>query len=116
MKHYSVVVIGAGPSGLCLAHHLRKKDIDYIILEKNEILHTWKNERWDSFDLVTPNWMSILPDSEEIIPKNNEFMSKKEIVNSLEKFAKKINPNILEHTIISSVSREKNSENFKKYI
>ncbi|BEP30277.1 NAD(P)-binding domain-containing protein [Helicovermis profundi] len=106
MKHFSVVIVGAGPSGLCLSYHLKEKGIDHIIIEKKEILHTWKNERWDSFDLVTPNWMTLLPETEKIIPKNNEFMSKNQIVNSLEKFAKEVNPNVLEHTVISNISLE----------
>src|SRR5688500_16008 len=36
MQHTSVIIIGAGPTGLSLAVQLLRYNIDFIILEKNE--------------------------------------------------------------------------------
>jgi len=106
MKHYNTIIIGAGPSGLCCSYHLKEAGIEHLILEKDTLLHTWKNERWDSFNLVTPNWMTRLPGMEDSTPSNNEFMTKQEIVDVLEAFAKGINPTILEHTSVREINQE----------
>jgi len=51
----SVIIIGAGQAGLSIAHSLQKKGIKPLILEKNYVGFSWKEQRWDSFCLVTPN-------------------------------------------------------------
>lgn len=105
MKRHHVIVIGGGPSGITCGHYLNKRGLDYIILEKHEMLHTWKNERWDSFYLVTPNWMTYLPGFENEIPYNNEYMSKAEILNILERYLDFVAPNYAENTDIKLVER-----------
>ena len=32
-----------------------------MVLERGEVAHTWRTERWDSLRLLTPNWQSRLP-------------------------------------------------------
>lgn len=103
MKRHSVIVIGGGPSGITCGYYLKERGIDYLILEKEEMLHTWRNERWDSFYLVTPNWMTYLPGFENEIPYNNEYMSKAEILNILERYLEFVAPTFCEHTDIRSV-------------
>ena len=105
MKRHRVIVIGGGPSGITCGYYLSKRGIDYIILEKHEMLHTWKNERWDSFYLVTPNWMTYLPGFENEIPYNNEYMSKAEILNILERYLDYVAPKYAENTDIKSIER-----------
>lgn len=105
MKRHSVIVIGGGPSGITCGYYLKERGIDYLILEKEEMLHTWRNERWDSFYLVTPNWMTYLPGFENEIPYNNEYMSKAEILNILERYLEYVAPRYCEHTDIQSVER-----------
>ncbi len=58
---YPVIIIGGGPCGLAASYYLKEKGIKHIIIEKNEMLQTWKNERWDSFHLISPNWMTNIP-------------------------------------------------------
>ena len=59
--HTSVVVVGAGPGGLAMSHHLTGAGIDHVLLERGEVAHSWRTERWDSLRLLTPNWMTALP-------------------------------------------------------
>ncbi len=40
---------------------LADRAIDHVVLERGEIAHTWRTERWDSLRLLTPNWQSRLP-------------------------------------------------------
>ncbi len=105
MQYYDVVVIGGGPSGITCSYYLKKNGISHLILEKGEMLHTWKNERWDSFYLVTPNWMTNIPGLEDLIPYNNEYMSKREILDVFEKYLDRVAPVYKEHVEVISVDR-----------
>ncbi|MCH4890100.1 hypothetical protein EZV73_21145 [Acidaminobacter sp. JC074] len=107
MKIYDVVIIGGGPSGISCSYHLKRKNIDHLIVEKYEMLHTWKNERWDSFYLVTPNWMTNLPGVDHLIPYDNEFMSRAEIEHVLMEYLYFVKPMTLENTSIQSVDKIK---------
>jgi len=40
---------------------LAERSIDHVVLERGEVAHTWRTERWDSLRLLTPNWQSRLP-------------------------------------------------------
>ena len=40
---------------------LSERSIDHVVLERGEVAHTWRTERWDSLRLLTPNWQSRLP-------------------------------------------------------
>ena len=40
---------------------LADRAIDHVLLERGEVAHTWRTERWDSLRLLTPNWQSRLP-------------------------------------------------------
>jgi putative flavoprotein involved in K+ transport len=59
--HTSVVVVGAGPGGLAMSHHLTGAGVDHVLLERGEVAQSWRTERWDSLRLLTPNWMTTLP-------------------------------------------------------
>lgn len=91
-KHYSVVVVGAGQAGLSASYYLTRAGIEHVVLDKAEPAHAWRNERWDSFCLVTPNWQCQLPgfpyDGDE--PKG--FMKKHEIIAYLERYRRWVNP------------------------
>ena len=40
---------------------LSDRSIDHVVIERGEIAHSWRFERWDSLRLLTPNWQSRLP-------------------------------------------------------
>ena len=61
MPTVSAVVIGAGHSGLAMSRHLAARSIDHVVLERGEVGHSWRTQRWDSLRLLTPNWMTRLP-------------------------------------------------------
>ena len=55
------VVIGAGHAGLAASYCLTQRSIDHVVLERGEVANSWRNERWDSLKLFTPNWQARLP-------------------------------------------------------
>jgi len=92
----SVIIIGAGQAGLSIAHSLQKKGIKPLILEKNYVGFSWKEQRWDSFCLVTPNWQCTLPDYQYSGKDPNGFMDKENIVKYLKKYSEFVKADILE--------------------
>lgn len=61
MEATSVVVIGAGPAGLAMSGSLAAAGVDHVVLERHNVGHAWRHERWDSLRTLTPNWMNGLP-------------------------------------------------------
>jgi len=58
------IIIGAGQGGLSTSYHLTQQGREHVILEQaDQAAEVWRN-RWDSFTLNTPNWMTRLPGAE----------------------------------------------------
>ena len=95
-SHYDVVIVGGGQAGLAVSYYLKQANIDYIILEKEHSLtHSWRTKRWDNFTLVTPNWQCLLPDHPYTGNDPDGFMKKDEIIEYLDAFIEKLQPNAL---------------------
>ena len=109
--HYSTAVIGGGQAGLSASHYLKKHGIDHVVFEKKTVAHKWKNERWDAFCLVTPNWQCQLPDHPYDGDDPHGFMVKDEIIGYVDRFVKKVNAPVLEGTSVTSL--EKTGDLFK---
>lgn len=54
----SCVVVGAGPAGIAMSRELVRRGVDHVVLERDEVASTWRNQRWDSFRLNTSDWMN----------------------------------------------------------
>ncbi|GAA2276478.1 NAD(P)/FAD-dependent oxidoreductase [Glycomyces scopariae] len=61
MPDTTAVVVGAGHSGLAVSRRLAERSIDHVVLERGQVAHSWRTQRWDSLRLLTPNWMTRLP-------------------------------------------------------
>lgn len=104
-SHYSAVVIGGGQAGLSASHYLKVHGIDHVVFEKKTVAHKWKNERWDAFCLVTPNWQCQLPDHPYDGTDPNGFMVKDQILAYVDRFVAKVDAPVLEHTAVISLER-----------
>ncbi|MEP3442063.1 MAG: MSMEG_0569 family flavin-dependent oxidoreductase [Sulfitobacter sp.] len=101
----SCVIIGGGQAGLSASYHLKARGIDHVVLEKHKIAHAWRNQRWDSFCLVTPNWQCRLPDFPYQGNDPDGYMLKDEIVEYLEAFADSFSPPVIEGVTVQKLSR-----------
>lgn len=54
MRSTTTVVIGAGHCGLAMSHHLAARSIDHVVLERGEVAHSWRTQRWDSLRRSRP--------------------------------------------------------------
>lgn len=110
-SHYAAVVVGGGQAGLSASHYLSRAGIDHVVIEKNTVMNKWRNERWDAFCLVTPNWQCQLPDHPYDGDDPHGFMVKEEILAYLDRFAAKVNAPVLEHTTVTAL--EKRGDGFR---
>jgi putative flavoprotein involved in K+ transport len=95
-EHRRVVVVGGGQSGLAMSYCLKQRGVDHVVLEKHRLGHEWRERRWDSFCLVTPNWQCRLPGFPYSGPTPHGFMVKEAIVDYLERYARAFDPPLLE--------------------
>ena len=96
-------MIGAGHSGLAMSHCLAARSIDHVILERGEVAHSWKHERWDSLRLLTPNWLSRLPGHRDDGDDPDGFRTMPETIEFLERYARSIAAPVHTHTTVTSV-------------
>ena len=57
----NTLIIGAGQAGLAVSRRLQERDIPHAVLERGRVGNTWREQRWDSFRLNTPNLVNVLP-------------------------------------------------------
>lgn len=88
-EHFPVVVVGGGHAGLAMSYLLRRSNVEHVVLEAERIAHSWREKRWDTFCLVTPNWQCTLPGHPYDGPDEKGFMIKDEIVEYIERYADK---------------------------
>ena len=62
MERIDTIVVGAGQAGLATSYYLQQMGHEHVVLERGStVAPVWRNERWDSFTTVTPNWSLKLP-------------------------------------------------------
>ncbi len=94
--HVPVVVVGGGQAGLATSWHLTAQGLDHLVLEADRVGSEWRNRRWDSFCLVTPNWQCGLPGFPYDGPDPDGFMVRDEIVDYLEAYKESYDVPIVE--------------------
>ncbi|NYH13050.1 MSMEG_0569 family flavin-dependent oxidoreductase [Paraburkholderia bryophila] len=103
--HYSVLVVGGGQAGLSVSYFLKQAGIDHLVVEKNTVTHTWREQRWDAFCLVTPNWQCALPGYPYRGDDPHGFMKKDEILAYLDGFIAHVDAPVVERAEVKRVKR-----------
>ena len=87
-QHTETVIIGGGQAGLATAYYLSQLGRESIVLEQAaQPANAWRNDRWDSFTLVTPNWAFLMPGAEYDGAAPDGYMPRDEIVARFEQYA-----------------------------
>ncbi len=103
-RRIDTVVVGAGHSGLAMSHTLAARGIDHVILERGEVAHSWRTERWDSLTLLTPNWQSRLPGHAYDGDDPDGFMAVPEVIDFITGYAGTISAPLETATTVTAVS------------
>jgi putative flavoprotein involved in K+ transport len=104
-QHYPVIIVGGGQAGLSVSYHLKRCQIDHVVLERNRIAHGWREQRWDSFCLVTPNWQCMLPGFHYSGGDPSGFMQRDEIVQYVERFARSFDAPVRENVTVTRLQK-----------
>jgi len=84
------VIIGGGQAGLAISYYLTQESREHVVLERAPaVANAWRNQRWDSFTLVTPNFQVRMPGAEY---KGNDpygFMSLAEVVEYFDNYVER---------------------------
>lgn len=104
VEHIETIVVGGGQAGLSISYYLKEHDREHVIFEKShQPASAWRN-RWDSFTLNTPNWMTRLPGAEYRDDEPDKFMPRDEIVSFFEAYIKRFGFPIKYGTRVTSVN------------
>jgi putative flavoprotein involved in K+ transport len=106
MKRTATVVIGGGQAGLAMSRHLADRGIDHVVLEKGRVAERWQSERWDSLRLLTPRWQSRLPGWSYRGPAPDSFMTRTEVIDYLDAYARSFAAPVLAGVAVEAVERQ----------
>ena len=82
-RRWECVVVGGGSAGLATSRALATRGVEHVVLERDDVGHSWRTQRWDSFRLNTPGWTNeVLGDFER-----DDFATAPQVVTRLEAMA-----------------------------
>jgi len=103
-SYWHTIVIGGGQGGLATGYHLKKMNIDFMILDAEaQTGDSWR-KRWNSLRLFTPAWNNSMPG----LPfpgDQNAFPTKDEAADFLLEYKRKFNIPVLNHARVMSVKK-----------
>jgi len=89
-ERIDTVIVGGGQAGLAISYYLRREGRQHVVLERAPaVANAWRNQRWDSFTLVTPNFQVRMPGAEYAGDDLFGFMSRAEIVKYFDDYVEK---------------------------
>jgi putative flavoprotein involved in K+ transport len=74
-----------------------------VVLERGEVANSWRTERWDSLRLLTPNWQSRLPGYRYEGADPDGYMTMREVVDFISRYAAVSDAPVRTHTAVTSV-------------
>jgi putative flavoprotein involved in K+ transport len=90
LHEIDTVIVGGGQAGLAISYYLRQEDREHVVLERAPaVAHAWRNQRWDSFTLVTPNFQVRMPGAEYEGDDPYGFMSLAQVVQYFDDYVKR---------------------------
>jgi putative flavoprotein involved in K+ transport len=88
-EQIGTIIIGAGQGGLATSYALMQQGRNHIILEQaDQVAEAWRN-RWDSFTLITPNWMIRLPGAEYQGDDPDGFTTRDDVIAYFEEYVER---------------------------
>jgi putative flavoprotein involved in K+ transport len=100
------VVIGAGQAGLIMSRLLRETGREHIVLDRRSTLGGGWQDRWDAFRLVSPNFVTALPDYPYDGTEPDAFMTRDEIAARVARYAEVIDAPVALDTGVDRVAED----------
>jgi putative flavoprotein involved in K+ transport len=98
------LIIGAGQAGLALSRCLTETGHEHLLLDRGRVAERWRSERWDSFRLLTPNWLTRLPGYRYTGPDPDGFMTGREVIDFFDGYAASFRPPVRTGVTVTAVA------------
>jgi putative flavoprotein involved in K+ transport len=103
---FETIIVGGGQAGLATSYFLSQQGHAHIVLEQAaQAGNAWRNERWDSFTFVTPNWAIRMPGAEYHGSDPDGFMPRDEIVRYFEQYVERFRLPVRYNTHVTCVEQ-----------
>lgn len=112
MINLDAAIIGAGQAGLGVSYFLQQKGYKHVVYEKGRIGESWLSQRWDSFQLNTPNLFNTLPGLPYDGKETDGFWQAQDLVNYFQSYTARFQLPVLTGVTVISVDRAENGEGF----
>lgn len=104
MEQVETVIVGGGQAGLATSYCLTQQGYEHVVLEQAaQAANPWRNDRWDSFTLVTPNWTLKMPGAEYNGADRDGFMPRDEVVAYFERYVERFELPVQYNTRVLSI-------------
>ena len=84
-----------------------------MVFEQGRVGESWRSQRWDSFQLNSPNWANLLPGQAESAEPSDGFLGRDAWVSQLERYAAAERLPVREATRIAALDRAPRSSGFR---
>ncbi|HEY3340742.1 MAG TPA: NAD(P)/FAD-dependent oxidoreductase, partial [Anaerolineae bacterium] len=98
------VIVGGGQAGLSTSYYLSQQGREHVVLEQAPAAgNAWRNGRWDSFTLVTPNLSISIPGAEYDGDNPEGYLPRDEVVAYFERYVQRFALPVQYNTCASAV-------------
>jgi putative flavoprotein involved in K+ transport len=104
VRKTETLVVGAGQAGLSLSRHLARAGHRHAVLDRGRVGERWRSERWDSLNLLTPNWLNRL-DGGAPHSDPSGYLGRAAFVDYLRRYAQVVGAPVHEHVTVRAVER-----------
>jgi putative flavoprotein involved in K+ transport len=113
ITYADTVIIGGGQGGLSVSYHLTLRASDHVVLEQADGPgDAWRNHRWDSFTLNTPNWQSRLPGADLPGTDPDGFLTREEFVACFDDYARRFRLPLRYQTRVTCVDHDLSGDDY----
>jgi putative flavoprotein involved in K+ transport len=110
-RQVETVIVGGGQAGLALSYYLKQEGREHVVFERAPaVANAWRNQRWDSFTLVTPNFQVRMPGAEYRGGDPYGFMALAEVVQYFDDYVRRFDLPV--HCSVEVHSVEKNRDGY----
>ncbi len=103
-EQVETVIVGGGQAGLAASYCLEQLGREHVVLEQAAYAGSaWRDGRWDSFTLVTPNWSIRLPGAEYQGSDPDGFMARADLLRYFEQYIERYRLPVHYETRVNSI-------------
>jgi len=112
MTTLDAVIVGGGQAGLGVSYFLQQNGNSHVVFERGRIGESWLSQRWDSFQLNTPNLRNVLPGLPYDGPEADGFWQTDKLVNYFQQYVHRFQLPVRTGVTVISVERDEEKEGF----